>query len=94
MKEKKFSHTRKPLHWRGRGVGSREDLEPQRRVQQQGCRQQSGEIPTQRITADQHSLACDVCLLTHRGGWGLGAEAQALAVRPKERTGVGCVKTA
>ena len=47
----KVSHTRKPLHWRRRGEAS----EPQRRAQQQRCRGRSGEIPAQRISADQHS---------------------------------------
>ena len=56
-------------------------LEPQRRVQQQGYRGQSGEIPTQRIGADQHSPAWEACLLTCLGGWGLGAEVRALEVR-------------
>ena len=51
--------------------------EPQRRVQQQGCGGQSGEIRAQRISADQHSPAREACLLTRRDGWGLGAEAQA-----------------
>ena len=50
--------------------------EPQRRAQPQGCRGQRGEIPAQRISADQHSPAREVCLLTRRGGWGLGAEAR------------------
>ena len=49
-------------------------------AQQQGCRGQSGEIPAQRIGADQHSPAREACLLTHRGGQGLGAEAPALEV--------------
>ena len=56
-------------------------MEPWRRAQQQGCRGQSGEIPAQRIGVDQHSPAREACLLTHRGRWGLGAEAQALEVR-------------
>ena len=43
--------------------------------------QQSGEIPTQRIGADQHSTACEACLFTHWDGWGLGAEARASQVR-------------
>ena len=50
-------------------------------MQQQGCRGQSREIPEQRIAADQHSPVQEACLLTHRGGWGLGAEAWALEVR-------------
>ena len=51
----------------------------ERRAQQQGCGGQSGEIPTQRIGADQHSPAREACLLTRRGG-GLGAEARASEV--------------
>ena len=52
-------------------------------MQQQGCGEQSGEIPAQRISADQHSPAREACLLTHQDGWGLGAEARALEVRPR-----------
>ena len=58
--------------WRG------EASEPRRRAQPQGCRGQSGEIPAQRISAAQHSPAREACMLTHRGRWGLGAEARAL----------------
>ena len=54
-----------------------EALEPRRRTQQQGCGGQRGEIPTQRIGANQHSPAREACLLTCQGGWGLGAEAWA-----------------
>ena len=81
MKEAKFPHTRKPLHWQRRGMAGGEASQPRRRAQQQGCRGQSREIPTQRITADQHSPAREACLLTHRGTWGLGAEARASEVR-------------
>ena len=80
MKEERFPPTRKPLHWRRRGVGGGEALEPRRRAQQQGCRGQSGEVPTRRIGADRHSPAQEACLLTRRGGWGLGAEARASEV--------------
>ena len=61
--------------------GGGEASEPQRRVQPQGCGGQSGEIPAQRISADQHSPAGEAYLLTHRGGRGLGAEAPASEVR-------------
>ena len=61
---------------RRRGVS-----EPRRRAQPQGCGGQSGEIPAQRSGADQHSPALEACLLTRRGGRGLGAEARALEVR-------------
>ena len=57
-----------------------EALEPRRRAQPQGCGGQSGEIPVQRIGADQHSPAREACLLTHWDGWGLGAEARASEV--------------
>ena len=56
-------------------------LEPRRRAQQQGCGGQSGEIPAQRISANQHSPAREACLLTRQGGRGLGAEARASEVR-------------
>ena len=56
-------------------------MEPRRRVQQQGCRGQSREIPARRIGADQHTPALEACLLTHQGGRGLGAEARSPEVR-------------
>ena len=77
MKEERFPHTRKPLHWWRRGGDGGEALEPWRRAQQQGCRGQRGEIPAQRIGAEQHSPAREACLLTRWGGRGLGAEAPA-----------------
>ena len=82
VKDEKFPHTRKPLHWQRRGWGERgEASEPRRRAQQQGCGGQSREIPAQRISANQHSPAREACLLTCQDGWGLGAEARALEVR-------------
>ena len=68
MKEEKFPHTRKPLHWQRQWVGRGKASEPRRRAQQQGCRGQNGEVPAQRMGANQHSLAQDACLLTHRPG--------------------------
>ena len=55
-------------------------MEPRRRAQPQGCGGQSGEIPAWRIGTDQHSPAREACLLTRRGGRGLGAEARASEV--------------
>ena len=80
VKEEKFPHTRKPLHWRRWGGGWGEASEPWRRAQQQGCRGQSREIPAQSISADQHSPAQEACLITCWGGRELRAEAQALEV--------------
>ena len=81
MKEERFPHTTKPLHRRRLRVAEGGTSEPRRRAQPQGCGGQSGEIPAQRIGADQHSPAQEACLLTHQGGRGLGAEAQASEVR-------------
>ena len=81
MKEEKFPHTRKPLHGQrlqvaeGGSFGATEESQPQ------GCGGQSREIPTQRIGADQHSPAREVCLLTRQDGRGLGAEFLASEVR-------------
>ena len=77
MKAERFPHTRKPLHGRRLRVAEGEASELRRRAQQQGCRGKSREIPTQKISADQHSPAREACLLTRRGDGGLGAEAQA-----------------
>ena len=38
-------------------------------------------MPAQRISAEQHSPTREACLLTHRDGCGLGAEAPVLEVR-------------
>ena len=64
-----------------------ETSEPRRRVQQQGCRGQSGEIPAQRIGANQHSPAREACLLTRRGRRGLGPEVRASVASQGEEWG-------
>ena len=61
-------------------MSSRDGREPQvsaRIPQQQGRRGKNGEIPAQRLGAEQRSPAQEACLLTRRGGRGLGAEARA-----------------
>ena len=93
MKEEKVPHTRSPFTGGDGRAGRGEVSEPQRRAQQQGCGGQSGEIPTQRIGADQHSPAREACLLTRRGGRGWELRL-GLRSDPRERTGVGCVNTA
>ena len=93
MKEERFPHTRKPLRGRRLRVAEGGASEPRRRAQPQGCRGQSGEIPTQRILAKQHSPAQEACLLTCQGGWGLRGKARAWSDH-RERTGVGGVNTA
>ena len=64
-----------------------------RRAQQQGCGGQSGEIPAQRIGADQHTAAREACLLPRWGGRGWELRLGLRSDR-RERTGVGGVNTA
>ena len=68
-------------------------MEPHRRAQQKGCREQRQEIPSQRIGADQHSPAREACLLTCRGGRGWKLRLGLQSDR-RERTGVGGLNTA
>ena len=93
MKEEKFPHARKPLHWWRQGVGGGgEASEPRRRAQ--GCREQNREIPTRRIGAEQHSPAREACLLPRRGGQGWELRLGLRRSDPRERTGVGGMNTA
>ena len=93
MKEERFPRTRKPLHGQRLRVAEGGASEPRRRVQPQGCRGQSGEIPARRLGAEQHSPAREACLLPHRGrrGWELRL---GLWSDRRERTGVGSMNTA
>ena len=69
-------------------------MEPRRRVQQQECRGQSGEIPAQKITADQHSQTERLVCSPAETGWDWEPRLQLRRSDPRERTGVGCVNTA
>ena len=93
MKEERFPHTRKPLRGRRLRVAEGEASEPRRRAEPQRCGGQSGEVPTQRLGAEQHSPAREACLLARRGrrGWELRLGLQS---DPRERTGAGGVNTA
>ena len=90
MKEERFPHTRKPLCGRRLRGRTGEASEPRRKAQPQGCGGQSGEIPAQRIGADQHSPAGEACLLNRQGGWGLRAEASASVESQGEDWGWWC----
>ena len=70
-----------------------EASERQRRALPQGCGGQSGEMPAQRIGADQHSPAREACLLPRRGGRGWELRLGFRSDR-RERTGAGGVNTA
>ena len=94
MREERFPHTRKPLGGRRLRVGEGGASEPRRRAQPQGCGGQSGEIPAQRLGAEQHSPAREACLLTRQGGRGWELRLGLRRSDRRERTGVGGVNTA
>ena len=73
MKEERFPHTRKPLRGRRLWVVEGEASDLGGECSNRGA-EGKAEIPARRIGAEQHSPAQEACLLTHRGGRGLGAE--------------------
>ena len=66
MKEEKFPHTRKPLHWQRQGVGMREASAPRRRAAT-GMRRAKRRDSRTEDQGNHHSPAREACLLT-RGG--------------------------
>ena len=80
VKEERFPYTRKPLHRRRLRVVEGGSCGATEQSAATGVRR-AKQIPAQRIGADQHSPAREACLLTCRGGRGLGAEARASEVR-------------
>ena len=89
MKEEKFPHTRKPLHWWGwgelqslRGEGSNRGAEGEmERIPHRGS------VPT---STPQPEMVCSPA--GAGGGWALRLRLR--RSDPRERTGVGCMKTA
>ena len=59
-----------------------------------GVRRESGEVPTQRMGAKQHSPAWDASLLTHWGRQVWELKFRLWRSDARDRTAVGCVKTA
>ena len=93
MKEEKFPHTRKPLHWRRWGVvggklrshgGERSKSGAEGKVERFPHR---GSVPTS--THQPERLVCSPARVG--GGWELRLR---LRSDPRERTGVGSVNTA
>ena len=93
MKEERCTHTRKPLRGRRLRVAEGGKLRSHGGGKLQGHGGQSGEIPAQRLGAEQHSLAQEACLLPCRGGRGWELRLGLRSDR-RERTGVGGVNTA
>ena len=96
MKEEKFPHTRKPLHWQRWGgvAGGGEALESQGKRSNRGAEGKverfphGGSLPTS--THQPERLVCSPA------GAGRGWELRLGLWRsdPRERTGVGCMNTA
>ena len=92
MKEEKFMHTRKPLHWRGWGMGSFRAMEESAATG----------VWTAKWTESCTEDRCRPALLSLRHlsarlPGQVGVWVSRLGLRrsdPRERTGVGCVKTA
>ena len=93
MKEERFPHTRKPLRGRRLQVAEGGSFGATEESTAQGCGGQSGEVPAQRLGAEQRSPAREACLLTRRGGRGWELRLRLRSDR-RERTGVGGVNTA
>ena len=94
MKEEKFPHTRKPLHWRRWGVGGGDIRTHGGEHSNKGAEGKAerllhrGSVPT-----STHQPERLVCSPTRVGG---GCELR-LGLRrsdPRERSGVGCLNTA
>ena len=81
VKVEKFPHTREPLHWQGRGCLGEKLQSHKGECSNRGAKGKVERFLHKKIGADQHSPAWEACLLTCWGGWGPGAEAQALEVR-------------
>ena len=94
MKEEKFPHTRKPLHWWRQGVGGG-------KLRSHGgeCSNRGAEGKVERflyrrsVPTSTHQPERLVCSPTGVGmGWELRLGLQ--RTDPRERTGVGCMNTA
>ena len=94
MKEEKFPHTRKPLHWWRQGVGGGKLRSHGGECSNRGAEGKAeifphrGLVPTS--THQPERLVCSPAGLG--GGWELRLRLR--RSDPRERTGVGCVNTA
>ena len=95
MKEERFPHTRKPLHWQRRRVGRWGGTsEPGGELSNRGAEGKvkrflhRGSVPTS--THQPEKLVCSPAGVG--GGWELRLGLQ--RSDPRERKGVGCVNTA
>ena len=93
-KEERFPHTRKPLHWRRRGVGGGKLRSHGRECSHRGAEGKAERFPQRgAVLTSTHQPERLVCSPAGAGG---GWELRLGLWRsdPSERTGVGCVNTA
>ena len=94
MKEEKFLHTRKPLHWRRRGVGEGKLQSHGGQRSNRGAEGKAERFPHRgSVPTSTHQPERLVCSLARAGGcWEL--RFRLWRSDPRERTGVGCMNTA
>ena len=95
MKEEKFPHTRKPLQWQRRGLGSKRKLQRHRGEHcNRGAEGTAERFPHRgSVLTSTHQPERLVCSAAGSGGsWGLRFRLRRSDLR--ERTGVGCMNTA
>ena len=94
MKEEKFPHTRKPLHWPGWEVEVGKLWSHGGERNNRGAEDKAERFPHKGLVlTSTHQPETLVCSTTRAGeGWELRLRLWRLD--PRERTGVGCVKTA
>ena len=94
VKEEKFPHTRKPLHWWRRGVVGEKLRRHGGECSNRGAESKAERFPHRgSVPTSTYQLERLVCSPAGTGGgWELRLKPQSLD--PRERTGVGCVNTA
>ena len=94
MKEEKFPHTRKPLHWRRPGVGGGKLWSHGGEHSNKGAEGKAERFPHRGLVpTSTHQPERLLCSPTGAGrGWEL--RLQLWRSEPRERTGVGCMNTA
>ena len=94
MKEEKFPHTRKPLHWWRQGVAGGKLRSHRGQHSNRGAEGKAERFPHRGLVpTSTHQPKRLVCSPAGAGGgWELRLRLQ--RSDPRERTGVGCVNTA
>ena len=82
MKDEKFPHTRKPIHWQRRGMAGEKLWSHVGEHSNRGAESKVERFLHRRsVPTSTHQPENLVCSPASRDGWGLGAEARDLEVR-------------